>query len=211
LKDLDDLVTFFENRNLQLALNHCVSIYPSEYMELELNQIDFLRKRYPGHIIGFSSHERGDWTSSIMVAYAKGARTFERHIDIELDSVPVSPYCSLPEEVDAWFKAFHKVRAMCGVSANSKRIPLEKETKYLDLLVRGVYAKKDLSKGHKLTMDDVYLAIPLQKGQISCRELMTGEVVLLACKKDAPIMIDSIDSPYASNEALKQLIYERGI
>src|ERR1700719_4657374 len=44
LKDADDLVTFFANRNIPLALNHCVSIYPSEDHELELNQVDFLRQ-----------------------------------------------------------------------------------------------------------------------------------------------------------------------
>jgi sialic acid synthase SpsE len=42
LKDLDDLVTFFQNRSIPLAINHCVSIYPSEDRELEMNQIDFL-------------------------------------------------------------------------------------------------------------------------------------------------------------------------
>ncbi|MBP7211805.1 N-acetylneuraminate synthase family protein, partial [bacterium] len=47
LKDIDDLVKFFDNRNIPLAINHCVSIYPSEKCELELNQIDFLKKRYP--------------------------------------------------------------------------------------------------------------------------------------------------------------------
>lgn len=211
LKDLDDLVIYFENRNLRLALNHCVSIYPSEHTEIELNQIDFLKKRYPDHTIGFSSHEYDDWINSIMIAYAKGARTFERHVDIELDSIPVSPYCSLPEEIDTWFKAFHKAKAMCGLSADTKRIPSEKEIQYLNLLVRGVYAKNDLHKGHKLTMSDVYFAIPLQKGQISCRELMTGEVLLYTCKKDSPLMIDMIDSPYAKNEILKKIIYERGI
>ena len=53
------------------------------------------------------------------------------------------------------------------------------------------------------TDEDVYLAIPLQKGQISCRELMRGEVLLKACKKDEPLMIDSIDNPYANSENLK--------
>src|SRR5262245_17603266 len=43
LRDMDDLVTFFNRRNIPFALNHCVSIYPSQDSELELNQIDFLR------------------------------------------------------------------------------------------------------------------------------------------------------------------------
>jgi hypothetical protein len=43
-KDVDDLVRFFANRNIPLAINHCVSLYPSEDHELELNQIDYLRR-----------------------------------------------------------------------------------------------------------------------------------------------------------------------
>ncbi len=96
IKDLDDLVTFFQNRNIALAINHCVSLYPAQDSELEMNQIDFLRNRYPSLTIGFSTHECNDWTNSMLVSYAKGARTFERHIDIEADGIPVSPYCSRP-------------------------------------------------------------------------------------------------------------------
>src|SRR5215475_1881483 len=72
LKDIDDLVTFFDNRRIPLAINHCVSIYPTEDSDIELNQIDYLRTRYPNHVIGFSTHEYHDWTSSMLMAYAKG-------------------------------------------------------------------------------------------------------------------------------------------
>ena len=114
LRDMDDVVAFFNRRNIPLAINHCVSLYPSEDGELELNQIDFLVDRYPENVIGFSTHEYRDWRNSIMIAYAKGARTFERHVDIEHEGVAVSPYCSLPEQVDVWFKAFVRPRAMRG-------------------------------------------------------------------------------------------------
>jgi N-acetylneuraminate synthase len=215
LKDIDDLVIFFENRNVPLAINHCVSLYPSEDSELEMNQIDYLKNRYPNHVIGFSTHEYTDWTSSMLIAYAKGARTFERHIDIEMDGVPVSPYCSLPEQVDIWFKAFQKAKEMCGAPGTQKRMPPEREIKYLDALVRGVYAKRDLPEGYILNHDrlneDLYLAVPLQKGQISCRELMSGEILTRACNKDEPIMIDSIDSPYSTNDNLRKIIYQRGL
>lgn len=211
MKDIDDLVTFFDNRRIPLAINHCVSIYPSEDTEIELNQIDFLASRYPSHTIGFSSHEYKDWESSMLIAYAKGARTFERHIDIQADGTNVSPYCSLPEQVDTWFKAFSRAKRMCGPPGTQKRLPPKKEIAYLDSLVRGVYAKHDLEVGHILHDDDVYLAVPLQQGQISCRELMRGEVILKAVKRDEPIMIDAIDSPYAQIPPLKEMIYSRGL
>lgn len=211
LKDIDDLVTFFENRHIPLAINHCVSLYPTEDCDIELNQIDFLRNRYPNHTIGFSTHEYHDWTSSMLMAYAKGARTFERHIDIQTEGMTVSPYCSVPEQIDTWFKAFHRAKWICGPPGTQKRLPPQKEIEYLDALVRGVYAKRDLPAGHQLQDADVYLAIPLQQGQISCRELMRGEVILKPVQKDQPITIDAIDSPYAKIPSLTELIYRRGL
>ena len=211
LKDLDDLVTFFENRNTPLAINHCISLYPSENEDLRLNQIDFLRERYPGHVIGLSSHEYRDWSSSIAIAYAKGARTFERHIDIADDGVTVSPYCSLPEQIDTWFKAWHQAKAMCGPGGDGWRACSRAEVEYLNALVRGVYAARDLEAGHALSDEDIYLAIPLQKGQISCRELMRGEVLLRDVRAHEPIEIGAIDSPYATNTDLRRVIEERGI
>jgi len=40
---------------------------------------------------------------------------------------------------------------------------------------------------------------------------MYGEVLLNSVTKDQPIMIDMIDSPYANNDRLKKIIYDRGI
>ena len=128
-----------------------------------------------------------------------------------MDGVPVSPYCSLPHQIDAWFRAFKKAKAMCGTPGTQKRIPTEKEIAYLDGLVRGVYAARDLPRGITLTADDVYLAIPLQKGQISCRELMNNEIFIAPCGKDQPVMIDMIDGPYAHYEELDDsCYYQRG-
>lgn len=121
-KSLDDLVLYFEHRNIPLALNHCVSLYPSEDHQLELNQITYLRKRYPGHVIGLSSHEYHDWQTSMHISYALGARTWERHVDIDFQGVPVSNYCSLPHQIDEWFKAFNKSKEMLGNSSDQRRI-----------------------------------------------------------------------------------------
>lgn len=213
-KDLDDIVTFFERREIPLAINHCVALYPSEDSELELNQIDYLTGRYPDHVIGLSTHEYHDWSSSMLMSYAKGARTWERHIDIDDGERAVSAYCSTPEQIDVWFKAFHKATEMCGGSATTRRVPSRREVEYLDDLVRGVYARRDLPPGYTFHRDsftrDFYLAIPLQKGQLSCREVMNGERLVESIKPDEPLTIDHIDGPYATVPSLRELIVNRG-
>lgn len=213
-KDLDDVVCFFNNRSIPLAINHCVSLYPSEDSELTLNQIDYLKNRFPSNVIGFSTHEYSDWQSSMFISYGKGARTWERHIDIEYGGVPVSNYCSLPHQVDTWFKAFHKAKEMCGGPTDARRIISKKEIEYLDALVRGAYAKRDLEPGYVLNSksfsEDFYLAIPLRKGQLSCREVMNGEKLTKPIKANEPLKIEHIDGPYAENPALKKLILNRG-
>lgn len=212
VKDMDAMVTFFGNRGIPFAINHCVSLYPSDASELELNQIDFLRNRYPNITIGWSGHERSkDIHDTMRVAYAKGARTFERHVDIVTADKPISPYCSTPEEVSDWFGSFTRAKMLCGGSGDQRRMLPKKEIEYLDALVRGAYAARDLPAGARITRDDYYLAVPLQKGQLSSRELIEGDVLVKSVVKDAMITVDLFDNPYARTKELRQLIDERGL
>jgi N-acetylneuraminate synthase len=213
-KDMDDLVIFFEHRSIPLALNHCVAAYPHEDNECQLNQIDYLKNRYPDLVIGYSCHEYHDWAASIHIAYAKGARTFERHIDINDDGFEVAKYSSLPRQIDTWFKAWHKAVEMCGTSSHQRRTMLDREIAYLDSYVRGAYARRDLQAGQLLSEDDFYLAIPLQKGQVSSRELMLGKYghrLLKSCAKDQPITVNILDTPYSADPILLEAFKERGL
>ena len=214
-KDLDDTVTFFDRRKIPLAINHCVALYPSEDSELVLDQIDYLKMRYPGHVIGLSTHEYHDWHSSMLLSYAKGARTWERHIDINYEGVAVSSYCSLPEQCDVWYKSFHKAAEMCGGVSSSRRVVSRKETEYLDALVRGVYARQDLPAGyvfeHQNFTRDFFLAIPLRKGQLSCREVLNGLTLTDGLKANEPLTIEHVDGPLAADPGFKAKINNRGI
>jgi N-acetylneuraminate synthase len=214
-RDLDAVVGFFDKRNVPLAVNHCVSLYPSEDNQLELNQIDYLRHRYPGHVIGYSTHEYSSWDASMYMSYAKGARTWERHIDIDYEGVPVSKYCSLPHQVDAWFKAYHKAREMSGGDADHRRDLSKGEVEYLNALVRGVYAKRDLPAGHKIDGDafgrDFYLAIPLRRGQLSCREQLDGLLLKQPIKADTVLALDAVEGAGWDPEEKRSLIMNRGI
>lgn len=214
LKDLDDLVSFFETRSIPLALNHCVAAYPTQDHEMELNQIDFMRQRYPSHAIGLSTHEIDDIASTMYIAVGKGVRLYERHIDISTDGFTMAPYSSSPDQIDTWLRSHKRATKLCGTSSAQRRVSPPNEIAYLDSYVRGVYAKRTLEVGELLSEDDVVLAIPLQKGQLSTRELMLGRFghrLTKRCEKDQPITIDAVDTPYSQNEELRRYISGRGI
>ena len=184
IKQIDDVVKLFSHRNIPLAINHCISKYPSEDFELELNQIDFLKDRYPDNIIGLSTHEYHDWETSMLISYAKGARTWERHIDLPYKQTDfqqeISSYCSTPKQIEVWFKAYNKAIIMCGNSSSDRRIIDEKESNYLLSLYRGLYVARNLCKGTKLTVEDLYSAVPYQKeiNQITSREFVNNDFTL---------------------------------
>lgn len=212
--DLDNIVNFFFNRKIPLALNHCISLYPTEDSELALNQIKYLKDRYPENIIGFSSHEYNDWSSSMLLSYAMGARTWERHVDIDEGDFEVSNYCSLPEQIDHWFKSYYKAKEMLEAPEYSRRSISKREKEYLDSLTRGIYAKKNIKKGYKFSQksfeNDFYLSIPLNKGQISCNEIINDVTLTSDIKKDDILSINHIDGPYNENKKLKARIEKRG-
>jgi N-acetylneuraminate synthase len=93
----------------------------------------------------------------------------------------------------------------------AKRVVPAKEREYLDGLVRGVYVKRDLPAGHVLTDEDVFLAVPLLKGQISTREFESGEVLKTPLATDEPVLLGDIDAHYVSDPEVLRLVPDRGM
>ena len=55
------------------------------------------------------------------------------------------------------------------------------------------------------------LAVPLLKGQLSCRELIAGEELKRSVSAGAPLTIDDLDNPYSRTAALRESILKRGL
>lgn len=187
--DIDKVVDFLKHFNIEFAINHCVSLYPTEKHDIELNQIDYLKNRYPNIPIGFSTHEYDldSMLSNIMMAYAKGAILFERHIDINENNIPVSPYCSTPEDVDKWIKAYKRAVVKCGSNPSYRRFISNNEYTYIKDLKRGCWLKRDLMAGSIIQKGDVYFAIPLQEDQLTGKEFRYGMALARDMKADQPL------------------------
>ncbi len=162
---IDRLVNFFELRKIHFALMHCVAIYPTPNEKLRLDQIELLRHRYPGVTIGFSTHEEPTKTTPIQLAYAKGARIFEKHVGLETDKYKLNAYSASPAQVDEWLKAYKEAVEMCG--GETERPPAyPEETSSLNTLKRGVWTKTAIQKGEKISEENIFFAMPLQEAQL---------------------------------------------
>lgn len=192
-KQIDDLVSFFDHRRVHFAIQHCVSIYPTPDDQLELNQVELIRRRYPDKVVGFSTHEPPDALAPVHVAVAKGARILERHVGLASESVKLNAYSSTPEQVDAWIKAAVRAKAMCG---HETREPApEAELESLRSLARGVFARVPLKKGHQIDRNDVYFAMPCTEGQLTSGAWAEGIVADADIGKDGPLMTGTIVAP----------------
>lgn len=80
VSDIDRAVAIFREANCSFEVMHCVSTYPMDDEDANLNAIKTLRERY-GVKVGYSGHETGLAVSYASVAL--GVTSLERHITLD--------------------------------------------------------------------------------------------------------------------------------
>ena len=163
-KDIDQIVSFLNHRKKEFAIMHCIAEYPTPSKNLNLAQINYLKKRYPNVRIGFSTHENPSDERFILMAYSMGASLFERHVALPNKLFDINEYSSTPSQIDNWLKAAKFAKIALG-NQNKKSIPNKKEILNLTSLQRGIFAKKFIRKNQNITRHDVYFAFPPEKKQ----------------------------------------------
>lgn len=114
------------------------------------------------------------------------------------------------DQLSEWFKTLQIAENICG-SAGAQWPPhVQYGKEHLRDPIRGIYARHDLEAGQALSDENVYLAIPLQKGQISYKEFMPGTKILSPISGDDPILFSNIDGPYREGSNLSMEIERRG-
>lgn len=85
MADENDLKTamdiFKSNDKKNISILHCLSQYPSEYKNLNLVTIHWLKEHYPSYRIGYSDHSLG--THIPVAAVAMGATVIEKHVTLD--------------------------------------------------------------------------------------------------------------------------------
>jgi sialic acid synthase SpsE/mannose-6-phosphate isomerase-like protein (cupin superfamily) len=217
-EEIDRIVSFYQHRQKTLAIMHCVGEYPTADANLQLNQIDLLRQRYQGVEIGYSTHEAPEQMEAVMMAVAKGATLFEKHVGVPTERYPLNAYSANPVQVRRWLEAAQRAVAMNG-TADGRHQFSAAEKKTLGELRRAVFVRHDAEAGETLQPENIFVAIPGRPGQLTANDLSkyaeyklkqavrAGEGVML----DNVLAIDTRSAVHGIVRDVKALLKRSGV
>ena len=207
INNIDEIVSFFDHKGVQYAIMHCVSIYPTPVEKLNLNFIETLNERYPNKVIGWSTHEDPKNVDIIKIAYAKGARMFERHIGQETSKYKLNTYSSNVKEFEHWIQSYSETVKACG-EYDKKTIPVEEE-EGINSLIRGIYVREKIEKGEELNKKNIFYSMPYLDGQLSSGNFKIGIKSNKTLNKNEPVMENNVKIPPESEiNIIKHSIHE---
>ncbi len=149
-----------EEKNKNISILHCVSLYPPKPEEINLNFIKTLKNAFP-YEIGFSDHTKG-WHMTI-AAVSLGAKIVEKHFTLD-NNLP-GPDQKMSLNKDDFKKMVTEIREVEKSFGNGfKQTIVKREKDVVNVARRGIYAKKKIEKGEKLTAENIIGKRPLNDG-----------------------------------------------
>ncbi|MDC0460785.1 N-acetylneuraminate synthase family protein [Candidatus Pelagibacter sp.] len=151
LYEIDKAINTIENEgNTKIVILHCVSNYPPDDRDVNLNNIKTLMSMYPEYPVGFSDHTLG--TAIPIASVAFGACIIEKHF-------------TLDKNMEGWD---HKISAtkneLQEIINNANRVnnalgthriqAIESEEKKKEFR-RSIVLKKKIKKGEVITLEDI--------------------------------------------------------
>ncbi|MEM5786777.1 MAG: N-acetylneuraminate synthase family protein [Syntrophobacteraceae bacterium] len=218
LQDIDKVVSFLQHRKKDFALMHCVAQYPTPTAQLQMNQIDLLKARYPEVRIGYSTHESPHETDSVKVAIGKGVTLFEKHVGVPENGFGLNDYSANPEQAYNWLKSAQAAFELCGVSGKRAEFSTG-ELSSLRSLQRGLFAGRSFKKGERIPCDSVFAAIPTLDGHITANDLSKYAEIHAAedIAANAPLLASNTtirnvrDKVYEIVQEVKNLLIKSGV
>lgn len=155
-KELDDALAVISKIHSDIAILHCVSEYPTQYKNVNLNTIKYLQENYGQYIIGYSDHTIGIATP--VAAVAMGAQIIEKHITIDRKLKGTDQAGSLA--MDGIERMVRDIRNLeISLGENDLFICDDVKTSK-DKLERSIATIRPLKAGHLLSDNDIHMLSP---------------------------------------------------
>ena len=148
-----------EEGNRQIDILHCVSDYPTEIKNINLNVIKTLKNNF-NYKIGLSDHTNNDLTS--ILATTMGAEIIEKHI---IPSYKFKNWTDAESSLDVndFSKMIFKLRNISKAYGSKKRVVFNCEKKWKIKAHKSLYATEDIKKGELIKSSNILIRRPKGK------------------------------------------------
>lgn len=180
VKELDEAIKVISNYHANISILHCVSQYPTEPQNTNLNTITYLKKNYPKFTIGYSDHTIG--ISAPIAAVAMGAQIIEKHITLDRRMKGTDQSGSLGP--DGIYRMMRDIR-LIEMSMGKEEIFIDEKVKEAkNKLERSIASNKILKKGCIIAEEDLHLLSPGDGFKWSEKDLVIGKKLTSNIGKD---------------------------
>ena len=179
-KELDDALGVITKYHQQISILHCVSQYPTEPQNTNLNTIKYLQKNYNQFTIGYSDHTIGIATP--VAAVAMGAKIIEKHITLDRRMKGTDQAGSLgPDGINRMVRDIRVLEMAFGKEElfidPSVKIAKEK-------LERSIATNKEIKIGDTINESDLHLLSPGDGYKWADRNQIIGKAATSEIKKN---------------------------
>lgn len=155
-KELDEALEAITHYHSNISILHCVSQYPTEPDNLNLETIWYLKEHYGQYRIGFSDHTIG--ISAPPIAVGMGAEIIEKHITIDRHMKGTDQAGSLgPDGVYRMVRDIRIAERWLG----EKDLYIDKSVASArEKLERSIATLHDMKAGEIIKMEDLHMLSP---------------------------------------------------
>ena len=171
VEEIDDALEVITKHHNKITILHCLSQYPSEYKNINLNSIHYLKERYAGFEVGYSDHSIG--IAIPLAAVAMGATTIEKHITLDRTMKGTDQAGSLAP--DGMRRMVRDIRNLEMAFGEMKKERSEAVKSAKVKLERSIATKRDMKKGEVVTENDVHLLSPGDGFQWAQKDQLIGK------------------------------------
>lgn len=141
--------------NQKIIVFQCTTDYPSRLDDVNLRAMLTIRDKF-NVIVGYSDHTIGAEAS--IVAVALGARILEKHLTLDntMDG-PDHKASANPKDFKKYVKAIRNAETILG---SSKKTIAQSAKQYIPLVLKSVVARGAISRGDKLTKENLAIKRP---------------------------------------------------
>ena len=195
MKDVERAMRVLEEYDNGIVLMQCNTNYTASaenYKYINLNVLRAYKERYPECILGLSDHTFGH--STILGAFALGARVFEKHFTDDNDREgPDHKFAMNPKTWRDMVNATYELYYALG--DGTKKIE-DNEKESVVVQQRAVYTVRPMQAGEIIQKNDVFPLRPLKEGCVYPYDMekVIGKRVKYDIKTDECLLWEMIDN-----------------